>query len=227
MSGAELIEVMQLEPEMLDLPIIVYNGKDLTEQEETRLRSASEPMIIKEVDSHERLLAETSLFLHLVETRWPEDQRRMLEHSLRRDPALEGRKVLVVDDDVRNIFALTSALETYDIKVLRAETGRGGIESLENHPDIELVLMDIMMPEMDGYETTRAIRRIERFKDLPIIALTAKAMKADRDKCLEAGASDYIAKPLDMDQLLSMLRVWLYRRKERVERRGWEARSGK
>jgi CheY-like chemotaxis protein len=132
---------------------------------------------------------------------------------MRRDPTLAGRKVLIVDDDVRNIFALTSALETYDMKVLRAENGRDCVEALERDPDIDLVLMDIMMPEMDGYETMRAIRRIKRFKDLPIIALTARAMKADRDKCIEAGASDYIAKPLDMDQLLSMLRVWLYRRK--------------
>jgi CheY-like chemotaxis protein len=133
---------------------------------------------------------------------------------LRRAPALEGRRVLVVDDDVRNIFALTSALEAYGIKVLRAENGRAGIETLKIHPDIDLVLMDIMMPEMDGYETIRGVRRIEKFKDLPIIALTARAMKADRDKCIEAGASDYIAKPLDMDQLLSMLRVWLRRRKK-------------
>jgi CheY-like chemotaxis protein len=137
----------------------------------------------------------------------------MLEQLLRRDPVLEGRKVLIVDDDVRNIFALTSALEAYNIQVLRAENGREGIETLEQNPDIDVVLMDIMMPEMDGYETMQAMRRIEQFKDLPIIALTAKAMKADRDKCIDAGASDYIAKPLDIDQLLSMLRVWLYRRK--------------
>src|SRR5262249_4832800 len=154
----------------------------------------------KKAASPERLLAEASLFLHLHETDLPEPRRRMLEQSLRRDPALEGRKVLVVDDDVRNIFALTSALESYDIKAMRAENGRAGIEALERHPDIDLVLMDIMMPEMDGYETIRAIRRIERFKNLPIVALTAKAMKADRDKCVEVGASDYIAKPLDMNQ---------------------------
>jgi len=170
-------------------------------------------MVVKEAASPERLLAETSLFLHLAEASLPESKRRMLEQSMRHDPALEGRRVLIVDDDVRNIFAMTSALEAYDIKVLRAENGRAGIEALKIHPDIDLVLMDIMMPEMDGYETIRTIRRIEKFKDLPIIALTARAMKADRDKCVDAGASDYIAKPLDMDQLLSMLRVWLYRLK--------------
>jgi CheY-like chemotaxis protein len=213
MSGADLIEAMRRESRLLDLPIVVYDGKDLTEEEEARLRTATDAMVVKETASPARLLAEASLFLHLAEARWPEAQRKMLEESLRHDPALEGRKVLIVDDDVRNIFALTSALEAYDIQVLRAENGRAGIEALEKHPDIDLVLMDIMMPEMDGYETTRAIRRIERFKDLPIIALTARAMKADRDKCIEAGASDYIAKPLDMDQLLSMLRVWLRRRK--------------
>jgi CheY-like chemotaxis protein len=213
MSGADLIETIRRESGLLDMPIVVYNDSYLTEQEEARLRRSAEAMVVKEAASPERLLAETSLFLHLVETRWPEAQRRILEQSMRRDPALAGRKVLIVDDDVRNIFALTSALEAYDMKVLRAENGRACVEALERDPDIDLVLMDIMMPEMDGHETMRAIRRIKRFKDLPIIALTARAMKADRDKCIEAGASDYIAKPLDMDQLLSMLRVWLYRRK--------------
>jgi CheY-like chemotaxis protein/HAMP domain-containing protein/signal transduction histidine kinase len=213
MSGADLIEAMRREPRLSDLPIIVYNGKDLTEPEEARLRAVADAMVVKEAASPEHLLAETLLFLHLAEAGLPESKRRMLEQSMRHDPALEGRRVLVVDDDVRNIFALTSALETYDIKVLRAENGHAGIEALKKHHDIDLVLMDIMMPGMDGYETIRAIRRIEKFKDLPIIALTARAMKTDRDKCIEAGASDYIAKPLDMDHLLSMLRVWLRRRK--------------
>ena len=219
MSGAELIEAMRREPSLIDLPIIVYDGKDLGGEDEARFRAAAEAMIVKEAPSPERLLAETSLFLHLAEASLPEPKRRMLEQSMRHDPALEGRKVLIVDDDVRNIFALTSALEAYDIKVLRAENGRAGIEALNKNPDTDLVLMDIMMPEMDGYETIRAIRRIERFEDLPIIALTARAMKVDRDKCVEAGASDYIAKPLDTDQLLSMLRVWLGRRQ-------WEVGSG-
>jgi CheY-like chemotaxis protein/signal transduction histidine kinase/HAMP domain-containing protein len=227
MSGAELMEAMRREPSLLDLPIIVYDGKDLSGEEEARFRAAAEAMIVKEAPSPERLLAETSLFLHLAEASLPEPKRRMLEQSMRHDPALEGRKVLIVDDDVRNIFALTSALEAYDIKVLRAENGRAGIETLNKNPDIDLVLMDIMMPEMDGYETIRAIRRIERFEDLPIIALTARAMKVDRDKCVEAGASGYIAKPLDTDQLLSMLRVWLGRRQWEVGGGEWEVGSGK
>jgi len=213
MSGSELIEMIQREMGLHDLPIIVYNGKDLSEEEEARLRTAAGAMVVKEAPSPESLLAETSLFLHRVEASLPEPKREMLEQSLRRDPALVGRKVLIVDDDLRNVFALTSALEAYGIEVLQAENGREGIETLNQNPDVDVVLMDIMMPEMDGYETMRAIRRIERFKDLPIIALTAKAMKADRNKCVEAGASDYIAKPLEMDQLLSMLRVWICRLK--------------
>jgi hypothetical protein len=211
MSGFDLLETIQREPRLLDLPIVIYPGKELTENEEARLRMMAGAIVVKEADSPERFLAETALFLHRVETSLPEQKREMLDRSLRRDPVLEGRKVLIVDDDARNVFALTSALEACDVGVLRAENGREGIEALDQNPDVDVVLMDIMMPEMDGYETMRAIRRIERFKDLPIIALTAKAMKADRDKCIEAGASDYIAKPLEMDQLLSMLRVWLYR----------------
>jgi CheY-like chemotaxis protein len=212
-SGFELIEMIQREMSLPDMPIIVYNGKGLSEEEEARLRTVAGAMVVKEVNSPERLLAETSLFLHRVETSLPEPKREMLEQSLRRDPALEGRKALIVDDDARNVFALTTALEAYGIDVLQAENGREGIEMLNQNPDVDVVLMDIMMPEMDGYETMQAVRRIERFKNLPIIALTAKAMKADRNKCIEAGASDYIAKPLDMDQLVSMLRVWLYRPK--------------
>ena len=143
----------------------------------------------------------------------PEPKRRMIQQVMRKDPILTGKKVLIVDDDVRNIFALSSALESYEMEVFYAEDGREGVKLLQQTPGIDVVLMDIMMPEMDGYETMQAIRNIESFSTLPIIALTAKAMKADRDKCIEAGASDYIAKPLDIDQLLSMLRVWLYRRK--------------
>jgi HAMP domain-containing protein/signal transduction histidine kinase/CheY-like chemotaxis protein len=213
MSGFDLVEMIQRELRLLDLPIIVYDGKGLSEEEEARLRRSAGAMVVKEAASPERLLAETSLFLHRVEASLPESKREMLEQSLRRDQALEGRRVMIVDDDARNVFALTSALEAYGVEVLHAENGREGIEMLDQNPDVDVVLMDIMMPEMDGYETMLAIRRIERFKDLPIIALTAKAMKADRNKCIEAGASDYIAKPLEMDQLISMLRVWLHRPK--------------
>lgn len=213
MSCVDMIEQMRGIPNSRDLPIVVYNGREFNEQEKQRFMEAVGDMIIKEASSPERLLADIKLFLHLSEAGLPETKRRMLERSMRHDPSLKGRHVLIVDDDVRNIFALTSALEAYDIKVLREENGRAGIETLQKHPEIDLVLMDIMMPEMDGYGTIRAIRRIDSFKDLPIIALTARAMKVDRDKCIDAGASDYIAKPLDMDQLLSMLRVWLRRRK--------------
>jgi CheY-like chemotaxis protein/signal transduction histidine kinase/HAMP domain-containing protein len=216
MDGFELIEKIQKDLGLLDLPIIIYTGKELSEKEDARLRMVADAIVVKEANSPERLLAETSLFLHRVESNLPEKQRRMLEQLLRRDPILESKKVLIVDDDVRNIFALTSALESYKMVVLRAENGREGIDMLTQNPDIDVVLMDIMMPEMDGYETMQAIRQIDRFKQLPIIALTAKAMKADRDKCIEAGASDYIAKPLDMDQLLSMLRVRLYGRKTAI-----------
>src|SRR5262249_3268777 len=149
MTGFELIELIRKDLGQVDLPIIVYTGRDLTEKEETGLRLVADAIVIKEANSPERLLAETSLFLHRLETNLPEPKRRMLQQVLRRDPALEGRKVLIVDDDVRNIFALTSALETYSMQVLRAENGREGIELLEQNPDIDVVLMDIMMPEMD------------------------------------------------------------------------------
>ena len=216
MTGFELIEKIQEELGQKDLPIIIYTGKELSEKEETQLRKVADAIIVKEVNSPERLLAETALFLHRVEANLPEPKRRILEQLHRRDPVLAGRKVLVVDDDVRNIFALTSALEANNMIVVHAENGQEGIEVLQSTPGIEAVLMDIMMPGMDGYETTRAIRQINDFRNLPIIALTAKAMKADREKCIEAGASDYISKPLDIDQLLSLLRVWLYRQEETV-----------
>jgi CheY-like chemotaxis protein/signal transduction histidine kinase/HAMP domain-containing protein len=214
MSGFELIEKLQTDLGRYDLPIIVYTGKELTRKEELHLKKVADAIIVKEASSPERLLAETALFLHRVEADLPEPKRRMLEKFHRTDPVLAGRKVLVVDDDVRNIFALTSALEAHSMEVVHAENGQEGIELLRATPGIEAVLMDIMMPEMDGYEAITAIRQMEEFKDLPIIALTAKAMKADRDHCLEVGASDYISKPLDIDQLLSLLRVWLYSQDE-------------
>jgi CheY-like chemotaxis protein len=213
MTGFELIDKLQQDGRS-DLPIIVYTGKELTRKEETQLKRVAASIIIKQADSPERLLAETALFLHRVEANLPEPKRRMLEHVKRKDPVLADRKVLIVDDDVRNIFALTSTLESYHMNVLHAENGQEGIKLLEATDGIEAVLMDIMMPEMDGYEAITAIRQMDRFKQLPIIALTAKAMKADRDHCLEVGASDYIAKPLDIDHLLSLLRVWFSRQDE-------------
>jgi HAMP domain-containing protein/CheY-like chemotaxis protein len=213
MTGFELIEKLQTNGRS-NIPIIIYTGKELTRKEERHLKQVATSIIIKEADSPERLLAETALFLHRVEANLPEPKRRMIEQLNRKDPMLAGRKVLVVDDDVRNIFALTSALEAYNMNVVHAENGQKGIDLLKATAGIEAVLMDIMMPEMDGYEAISAIRDMEEFRKLPIIALTAKAMKADRDHCLAVGASDYISKPLDIDQLLSLLRVWLYRQDE-------------
>jgi CheY-like chemotaxis protein len=164
---------------------------------------------IRYVPSLERLLDETMLLLHRSEENLPAAQKKILGQVRQTDPMLAGRRILVIDDDLRNIFALTSALEQYEITVLHAENGKSGVKLLEQESGIDLVLMDIMMPEMDGYETTRAIRQIPRFAALPIIALTAKAMKGDREKCLQAGASDYVTKPVDLAYLFSVMRVWL------------------
>jgi hypothetical protein len=211
MGGTQLIEEIQRRYGHLAPPIIVYTSKDLTRAEETQLRKISESIVIKDVRSPERLLDETALFLHRVQAKLPESKRRMIEQVQKSDSVLSNRKVLVVDDDVRNIFAIASALESYQMQVVYAENGHAGIEMLQNNPDIEVVLMDVMMPEMDGYEAIRRIRQMDQFKKLPIISVTAKAMKGDREKCLEVGASDYITKPVDMGQLRSLLRVWLYK----------------
>jgi HAMP domain-containing protein/CheY-like chemotaxis protein/signal transduction histidine kinase len=211
MNGFELIERVKSEVGSIDLPIIVYTGKELSKTEETELKRVAETVIIKDVKSMERLLDETALFLHRVEANLPEPKRRMLEQLHMTDSVIAGKKVLVVDDDIRNIFAITSALERHQMQVVYAENGRGAIEMLETTPEIDIVLMDVMMPEMDGYEAMSEIRSTTQFKTLPIIALTAKAMKGDREKCIEAGASDYITKPIDIAQLLSLLRVWLYK----------------
>ena len=210
-DGFELLERVKGTPEMQDLPIIIYTGKDLSPQEETRLRRYAESIIIKDAKSPERLLDETALFLHRVESSLPDEKRRMLEQLHKTDSVFGGKKIMVVDDDVRNIFSLTSVLEQQGMNVIFAENGRDAIELLKAQPDVDLVLMDVMMPEMDGYETTRAIRGMPEFGSLPIISLTAKAMKGDREKSIAAGASDYITKPVDVDQLLSLMRVWLYR----------------
>jgi CheY-like chemotaxis protein/signal transduction histidine kinase/CHASE3 domain sensor protein len=211
MSGTQLIEAIQKECGLRAPPIIVYTSKELTREEETQLRRVSESIVIKDVRSPERLLDETALFLHRVQSKLPESKRRMIEQVHRTDSVLSQRKVLVVDDDVRNIFAITSALESYQMQVIYAENGQAGIDMLKSHPDVEIVLMDVMMPGMDGFEAISRIRQIDQFKKLPIISVTAKAMKDDREKCLQVGASDYITKPVDMDQLRSLLRVWLYK----------------
>jgi CheY-like chemotaxis protein/putative methionine-R-sulfoxide reductase with GAF domain len=211
MSGFDLLERVKSDPDNHDLPIIIYTGKDLSPEDETKIKKYAETIIVKDVKSPERLLDETALFLHRVEARLPEQKRKMLEHLHDADSVVAGKNVLVVDDDVRNIFSLTSMLEDHGMIVRFAENGKQAIEQLRKDPNVDVVLMDVMMPEMDGYETTKAIRAMDQFKALPIIALTAKAMKGDREKCIAAGASDYITKPVDTDQLLSLLRVWLYR----------------
>ncbi|MEP7177311.1 MAG: response regulator, partial [Gemmatimonadales bacterium] len=211
MTGFQLIARVKGEIGLRRLPTIVYTGKQLSKREEAELGRLAESVVIKDARSPERLLDETALFLHRVTANLPEGKRRMLETLRRSDPTLSGRTVLIVDDDVRNIFALTTFLERSEMRVIYAESGREGITRLEETPEVDVVLMDVMMPEMDGYETMQAIRGMPRFRQLPIIAVTAKAMKGDREKCIEAGASDYVAKPVDMDQLLSLLRVWLYR----------------
>ncbi|MGZ5202041.1 MAG: response regulator, partial [Telluria sp.] len=209
-SGFDLLDQIGQNPRLRDLPIVIYTAKDLSRKEVTKLKRYAKTIVIKDARSPERLLDETALFLHRSHASLPENQRRMLEEIHAADGGLAGRKVLIVDDDLRNIFALSSLLERQQMQVLFAENGRDGIEVLEKDPTIEIVLMDIMMPEMDGYDTMRAIRRIPKFKSLPIITLTAKAMKGDRDKCIAAGASDYITKPVDVAQLLSLMRVWLH-----------------
>jgi CheY-like chemotaxis protein len=211
MTGFELLEMVEAEPALADVPVVVFTGKDLSADEEKRLKVAAKSIILKDVQSPERLLDETALFLHRVISELPEDKQRMLERLHRSNEALRGRKILIVDDDARNIFALTSLLENQDMEVIPATNGRDAIEIVRGTDDLGIVLMDIMMPEMDGYETIREIRKMPEYRTLPILALTARAMKGDREKCLDAGASDYIAKPVNTDQLLSLMRVWLFR----------------
>jgi len=211
MSGFEILEKLRDTPSLSDLPVVVFTGKELTSEEDARLRTLARSVVVKGAESPERLLDETALFLHRVVADLPAEKQKMLDRLHRSDDALVGKKVLVVDDDVRNIFALSSVLERRGMTVLTAGTGRQAIETLESTPDVAITLMDIMMPEMDGYETMQVIRQNSSLRRLPIIALTAKAMKGDREKCLEAGASEYLAKPVNTDQLLSALRMWLHR----------------
>jgi len=211
MSGFDVLERLRDTEALSDLPVVVFTGKELSSEEDARLHTLARSVVVKGVESPERLLDETALFLHRVVADLPPEKQKMLDRLHRSDDALVGKKVLVVDDDVRNIFALSSVLERRGMTVLTAGTGREAIATLESTPDLAIVLMDIMMPEMDGYETMQVIRQNTSFRRLPIIALTAKAMKGDREKCLEAGASEYLAKPVNTEQLLSALRMWLHR----------------
>ncbi|MCF8070026.1 MAG: response regulator [Desulfobacterales bacterium] len=209
-SGIEFLTKMKDDAFITEIPIIVYTGKELTAEEEAIINEYAEKTIIKGVRSPEKLLDETSLFLHRIEENLPEEKRKMIRMLHDRESVFDKKKILVVDDDMRNVYATSNMLEEKGLEVLIATDGRNGIEKLDENPDTDLVLMDIMMPVMDGYEAMQTIRKDNRFKALPIIALTAKAMKGDRDKCIEAGASDYLSKPVNIDKLLSMMRVWLY-----------------
>jgi CheY-like chemotaxis protein/signal transduction histidine kinase len=211
MSGFEVLEQMRADPMLADVPVVVFTGRELTVDEDAQLHTMARSIVVKGVESPERLLNETALFLHRVITDLPPEKQQMLERLNSSDDDLVGRTALLVDDDPRNIFALSSALERRGMKVLTATTGAEAIQIIEETPSLAIVLMDIMMPEMDGYQTIETIRRNGAYRRLPIIALTAKAMKGDREKCLQAGASDYLAKPVNTEQLLSALRMWLHR----------------
>jgi len=210
MSGFEILEKIRKSKTIKNLPIIIYTGTELSSDDNEKLQKYANSIILKGAHSFERLLSETSLFLHQVESEMPEEKQKMLETTLHNEVILEGKKILLVDDDMRNVFALSSILEDNGMGVIIGKNGKLGLEKLEQNSDIDLVLMDIMMPEMDGYEAMRRIRKQDKYKQLPIIALTAKAMKGDRDKCIAAGANDYLAKPIIIDKFLSLLRVWLF-----------------
>jgi CheY-like chemotaxis protein len=208
MDGLQVLEEVRKNVQTR-LPVMIYTAKDLGHREQAKLKNMADSVIFKGPESVAQLFDHSALFLHRSVARLPEEKQKLLARVRHREPELAGRKVLIVDDDIRNIFSLASVLEQHQMEVLHAENGRDGITILEQTPSIDLVLMDVMMPDMDGYETMRSIRARDRFKVLPIIAITAKAMKGDREKCLEAGASDYAAKPVDLEQILSIIRIWV------------------
>ncbi|WP_426755334.1 HAMP domain-containing protein [Myxococcus sp. Y35] len=209
-DGIKLVEEVKTQNRFRDLPIVIYTGKELTPKDEARLRRYTGSVILKSgTKSPEQLLSDTALFLHRLDQNLPPRARAALAQRSDKESELSGKKVLVVDDDMRNIFALTSVLENHGMQVVFAENGRAAIEMLEQHRDVDIVLMDVMMPEMDGYETMRAIRKDLKYASLPIIAVTAKALKDDREKCMAAGASDYLPKPVDTDKLLELIRLWV------------------
>jgi CheY-like chemotaxis protein len=208
MSGTELLEQIKTGSSRA-LPVIIYTARELLEEEAGKLQSMVETIVIKDARSPEHLLDQTAMVLHRNVSRLPDRQRKMLENL--HQGVLEGKKVLLVDDDIRNIFAMTSVLERFRMRVISAENGKDAIQLLMDQVDIDIVLMDIMLPTMDGYTTIRSIREIGEFHDLPIIAVTAKAMKGDREKCIAAGASDYLCKPVEAEHLRSTLRLWLHR----------------
>jgi CheY-like chemotaxis protein len=192
-------------------PVLIYSAKDFTSREKTQLKQYANRILLKDLSSLDLLFEEVVLHLHLNHMDLLPEQQKIIENLRSREDILANKCVLIVDDDVRNLFALTTAFERYYMKVITAESGQEAIDILTENKQVDMLLMDIMMPEMDGYETTQKIRREYQNNNLPIIAVTAKAMKGDREKCIEAGASDYITKPVKIDQLLSLMRVWLYK----------------
>jgi signal transduction histidine kinase/CheY-like chemotaxis protein len=210
-SGIELLEKIKATDKLNNIPIIVYTGKDLDRAEVAHLNKLADTIVLKTANSKERLLDEVALFLHRAGSKLPGEKQQSIGKANGSNEVLKNRKVLIVDDDLRNSYSLTNALEEDELRCITAENGASAIRLLNEHPDIDIILMDVMMPEMDGYEATREIRKMDKFRKLPIIALTAKAMKADREKCLESGMSDYISKPVNIQQLLALMRVWLYR----------------
>ncbi|TMD94116.1 MAG: response regulator, partial [Chloroflexi bacterium] len=211
MSGFDVIQRVQDEMSLRGMPVVVYTAGTLARRDETRMRKAAQAVVLKDARSPERLLDEVTHVLHRVEAELPAEKRQMLRAARQVDHALAGRRVLVVDDDIRNVFAITAVLERQGMEVVPAETGAEALAALGSRTDVDIALVDVMMPEMDGYETMARIRALDRYRTLPMIALTAKAMLGDRERCLEAGATDYISKPVDNEQLLSLLRVHLYR----------------
>jgi CheY-like chemotaxis protein len=211
MSTEAFVERIQLDQGASPFPVILYSDEPPSNDDARRLKTLPDSITLRQVCSLDRLLDQTAFVLHTPVGKLPEAKRRSIEHLYQTDQVLAGKKVLIVDDDIRNIFALTSILEWRNMVIVSSETGRDAIRILQAEPDIDIVLMDIMMPEMDGLDTMRVIRKLSQFNALPIIAVTAKAMKGDREKCIEAGAWDYLSKPVDTEQLLSVLRVWLHR----------------
>jgi CheY-like chemotaxis protein len=207
----DYLEAVKKTAGLENLPIIIFTGKSLSQTEELKIKQYADSIVVKTAHSYKRILDEVSLFLHLMEKNKREHSPEPKFHKLGAlDEVLKNKTVLVADDDMRNIFSLTKALEKYQMNVIAAVDGKDALQKLRDNKNVDIVLMDMMMPELDGYETTTAIRKDKKLKDLPVIAVTAKAMMGDREKCINAGASDYITKPVDIDQLFSLLRVWLY-----------------
>jgi CheY-like chemotaxis protein len=210
-AGLEFIIEVNAIKKLHTTPVIIYSAKDFSSKERTKLKQYANRILLKDVNSLDLLLEETVMLLHIDHKDIVPEKRKLVENLRSKKDVLTNKTVLVVDDDVRNLFALTTAFERHAINTITAESGKEAMNILSENNNIDIVLMDIMMPEMDGYETTQKIRREHKNNTLPIIAVTAKAMKGDREKCIEAGASDYITKPLKIDQLLSLMRVWLYK----------------